>query len=156
MFCQAYFHCVIMPRPGYWGHIDVCWQSQRSLMWVLEAFLPLTCRFWIRLFKILAIQHVLMLGAQSALFHWNRSSTSTKSCDRSSKTNLKASVHVKYIKAEIKGNDQACSFSSDNKHFLIPSLKLNSQSKLTFYYALCNLRLLLPTSVILLLTELIA
>lgn len=55
---------------------------------------------------------------------------------------------------EIKGNDLVRSFSSDKKDFLVPSLKLNSWSKLTSYRALCNLRLLLPTRVIVLLTGL--
>lgn len=97
-----------------------------------------------------------MLGAQPAVFYWSSSSTSKKTCDKSNKTNSEASAHVKYIKTEIKGNDQVYSFSSDKKHFLVPSLKLNSWSKLISYYALCNLRLLLLASVILLLTGLLA
>lgn len=61
---------------------------------------------------------------------------------------------VKHIKTEMKGNDQVCSFSLDKKHFLVPSLKLNTWSKLIFYCALCNRRFLQLTGVILLFTGL--
>lgn len=46
-----------------------------------------------------------------------------------------------------------CSFSSDKKHFLVPSPKSNSQSKHTSHS--CYLVLLLPISVTLLLTGLV-
>lgn len=95
-----------------------------------------------------------MLGPQPAVLYWGWSSTSKRTCDKSNKTNLEASAHVKYIKREIKGNDQVCSFSPDKKHFLVPSLKSNTPSELLSYRALCNLGLLVPTTLVLLLTGL--
>lgn len=61
---------------------------------------------------------------------------------------------VKHIKTEMKGHDRVCSFSLDKKHFLVPSLKLNTWSKLISYCALCNRRFLRLTGVILLFTGL--
>lgn len=89
-----------------------------------------------------------------AILHWDRSCTSKKASGKSKKTNSEASTPVIYVKTEIKGNDQVCSFIWDKKHFLLPSLKLNSRSKLISYCALCNRRFLHPTGVILVLTGL--
>lgn len=95
-----------------------------------------------------------MLGPKPAVLCWGWGSTSKKTCDTSNKTNLEASAHVKHIKREIRGNDRVCSFSPDKKHFLVPSLKSNTPGKLLSYCALCNLGLLVPTALILLLTGL--
>lgn len=89
-----------------------------------------------------------------AALHWDRSCTSKKASGKSKKMNSEASTPVKKVKTEIKGNDQVFSFIWDKKHFLLPSLKLNSWSKLVSYCALCNHSFLHPTGVILLLTGL--
>lgn len=97
---------------------------------------------------------VSILGPQPAVLYWGWSSTSKNTCGKSNKTNLEASARVKHIKREIRGNDRVCSFSPDKKHFLVPSLKSNTPGKLLSCCALCNLGLLVPTTLILFLTGL--
>lgn len=122
-------------------------------------FLPLSCQILKQAVQNPSQLISLDVGVTTAVLYWGWSSTSKKTCDKSNKSDSEASVWVKYKKKsppqpQIKGNDLVWSFSSDKKDFLVPSLKLNSWNKLTSYCALCNLRLLLPTRVILLRTGL--